>query len=168
MPPAGRELGAVRRGLHPKCRHSNVLSSPDNAASGLATANTHSAFAGPGPRLRDLVMPARVHGRAATRQPAHQGRVEIAADMTFMAGWIAEKECLGSCDGGDDDDRYQVDEMLNSLLPADADVPRHAARRERWARHIVRKKRPAIERVAAALLEQRTLDAAAVDRLIKG
>jgi hypothetical protein len=41
--------------------------------------------------------------------------------MTFMAGAESEVEILGSCRGGDDDDRYQIESMmLTGWRPSDS------------------------------------------------
>jgi hypothetical protein len=85
-----------------------------------------------------------------------------------MAGREAEEEILGSCSGGDDDDRYQVNLMLDSVLPQDADVPAVARRLRASTRHLVRRHRQAIERVAVLLIKHGTLDAEAIDAAIDG
>jgi hypothetical protein len=45
--------------------------------------------------------------------------------LTFLAGRIAEEECLGEYD-----DRGQINCTLDDLLPPDADVPHYADRLE--------------------------------------
>jgi hypothetical protein len=66
----------------------------------------------------------------------YRGRI-----MTFMAGRAAEEEFLGSCAGGDRDDQRQIDLMLDSLLPSDADLLRYAQRLRGHTRTLVRARR---------------------------
>jgi ATP-dependent Zn protease len=87
--------------------------------------------------------------------------------ISCMAGAEAEEVCLGVCHGGDGNDRYQIDLMLDSFLPADADVPRYAKRLRSMTRWLVRRHRPAIERVANLLLERGQLEPAEINHAIR-
>ena len=88
--------------------------------------------------------------------------------LTYMAGAEAENVLLGSCQGGDGDDRDQIDLMANS---------RHADLKNKWKRNeprmrtitqaLVRKHRDKIENVAHALLEHRRLGPEDIDALIE-
>jgi ATP-dependent Zn protease len=91
----------------------------------------------------------------------YRGRI-----MTYMAGRAAEEEFLGSCTGMDEDDRRQIDLMLDDFLPSDADVPRYAQRLRRHTRTLVRRHRAAIARIAALLLERETLQPEEIERAL--
>ncbi len=99
--------------------------------------------------------------RGRGKDAATRGRI-----LTFMAGREAEEECLGSCRGGDGGDRRQIDLMLDSMLPPDADLPRYAARLRSKARWLARHHRPMIERVAQLLLAHGRLEATEIDQAI--
>jgi ATP-dependent Zn protease len=81
--------------------------------------------------------------------------------MELMAGREAELECIGHCQGGDGEDQYQIAVVLDSLVGHldDEALLLYAARLRARTRWLVRRHRDAIERVAAALLERRTLAA---------
>ena len=83
----------------------------------------------------------------ATRPHGTMKGVMLGRIICYMAGWLAEEECLRQCAGGDEDDHYQVDLMLASTLPDDADLTAYAARIERFGRAIVRRHKETIERV---------------------
>ncbi len=76
-----------------------------------------------------------------------------------MAGREAEEEIISFCRGGDGDDRYQIDLMLETMLPPDADLPSVAKRMRSMTRHLVHRHRGSIERVAELLLEHGKLSA---------
>jgi ATP-dependent Zn protease len=98
-------------------------------------------------------------------------QVMLGRIMSFMAGREAEEEVFGACAGGDEDDEYQVDLMLNSLLPPDIELSRYRLYHQRLCRHtrgLVRRHRAKIERVAALLLEHKTLKAEDIDRAVRG
>ena len=84
--------------------------------------------------------------------------------LAMMAGCEAEEECLGFCEGGDGEDRYQIALMLDVLPGADT----KEARMRRFARTLVRRHRAAIERVAHALMDLDELDAEGIARLVQG
>jgi ATP-dependent Zn protease len=84
--------------------------------------------------------------------------------LAYMAGCEAEKMCLGRSRVGDADDRRQINLMFDSLLPRDADIVRIAQRMRATTRHLVRRHRATIERVAALLLQHRNLSPAQIDR----
>jgi ATP-dependent Zn protease len=88
--------------------------------------------------------------------------------MTYMAGRVAEEEFFDAAHVGDDDDCRQINFMFDSLLPSDADVPRYAARLRAFKRGLVKRHRPAIERVAAALLERKTLQPDGIEQAMVG
>lgn len=83
--------------------------------------------------------------------------------IALMAGRLAEEECLGFCHGGDREDRNQIDLILDSMLPEDANVPAYYRRLERFGRAIVHRHRSTIEHVAELLLAHKHLDAKAID-----
>ncbi len=86
--------------------------------------------------------------------------------IAFMAGAEAEVECLGACQGGDGDDRWQVTLMLDSLLPAGADPSGYEDRLRRFTRALVRRHRGKIEAVAQRLLEQEHASGDELDAMI--
>jgi hypothetical protein len=99
--------------------------------------------------------------RRAMHASAIKGRI-----LAFMAGRAAEEECIGHCRGGDGDDRHQIDLMLDSRSPADADIARIERRLRSMARQLVRRHRIMIERVAAELLEHTAVDGERLDALV--
>ena len=88
--------------------------------------------------------------------------------MTYMAGRAAEEEFFGYCAGGDGDDQRQIDLMLDSLLPSDADVPRYAQRLRGHTRTLVRRHRARIARVAGLLMERKTLQSEEIEQALAG
>ncbi len=95
------------------------------------------------------------------------GTVLLGRALMQMAGAEAEAECLGHCEGGDDDDRYRIACILDDIGPAEAEAfHRFEARLRQWTRTLVRRHRPAIEKVAAELIARETLTRRKVDRLI--
>ena len=88
------------------------------------------------------------------------GTVYRARIMAFMAGSEAEAELLGSCQGGDGDDLYQVALMAEQLERCDLE------RLRRMTRMLVRRHRDRIERVAAALLAEQDLSGERIDELV--
>ena len=85
-------------------------------------------------------------------------------------GGETENELLGRCQGGDGDDRREIEFMAKS---DDANLPdeqwqSYEPRMRRQVRRLVRKHRAAIERVAAALLERGKLEASEIDGLLVG
>ena len=79
--------------------------------------------------------------------------------IAFMAGAEAEAELLGAAEGGDDDDRYQIDLMAEQLDRYDFD------RLRAMTRMLVRRHRHRIKRVAETLLAERTLSGERIDWL---
>lgn len=71
-------------------------------------------------------------GRGNELRSIMRGRI-----MTYMAGAEAEREFYGNCRGGDGDDRWQIDLMLDSLLRPDADAARYATRLRGFTRGLV-------------------------------
>ena len=82
----------------------------------------------------------------------------------YMAGAEAEVALLGSTQGGDADDRYQIELMAEELVGAGT-WNRIEPRLRRMTQMLVRRHRLLIERVAAALLEKRTLSREELDGL---
>ncbi|HVX57602.1 MAG TPA: hypothetical protein VHA37_07780 [Candidatus Saccharimonadales bacterium] len=98
----------------------------------------------------------------------HRGYDEAmrARIMTYMAGSMAEEECLGACHDGDGDDQMQVDLMLDSLLPAGVALEPYAARLKLRLRGIIRRHKASIEHLAAQLLERGTLSPMEVEQIL--
>jgi hypothetical protein len=97
--------------------------------------------------------------------------------MTLMAGAESEVEILGSCRGGDDDDRYQIQSMMltrwcpipNYGEPGDEAGIRYERRMRARKRGLVRRHRDKIRRVANVLLMliRRTLSGDEVEAVIR-
>jgi ATP-dependent Zn protease len=85
--------------------------------------------------------------------------------MTFMAGVEAEIAINGHTEGGDGDDRYQIDLMLERLHPS-ADMEKIERRLRAMTRMLIRRHRAKIERVTKALLAKKTLSARQLDKLV--
>lgn len=105
------------------------------------------------------------HGKYRDVSSVFRGRI-----ITFMAGREAEIELLGACGGGDDDDCHQVALMGEQLdYPGAGKDPhawdRYEARLRTQTRKVVRRHRAKIERVAKALLRDRTLAGPEIDLL---
>jgi ATP-dependent Zn protease len=83
--------------------------------------------------------------------------------IAFMAGAEAEQVLLGATQGGDGDDRDQIELMADEL---DGSWSRIEPRLRAMTRMLVRRHRARIERVAAALLERRTLSREELDHLV--
>ena len=81
----------------------------------------------------------------------NDGAVYRARIIAYMAGTEAEAELLGAAQGGDGDDRYQIDMMAEQLDRYDLD------RLRAMTRMLVRRHRHRIEGVAATLLTERKL-----------
>jgi hypothetical protein len=81
----------------------------------------------------------------------------------YMAGAEAEAMLLGATRTGDGDDRYQIGLMAEQL--DDGDPLKREARLRAMTRMLVRRHRNRIERVADALLTERTLSAEKIDEL---
>ena len=86
--------------------------------------------------------------------------------IAFMAGAEAEIECLGSCRGGDGDDRWQIALMLESLLPAGVDPSGCENRLRRFTRALVRRHRGKLEAVAQRLLKQEHASKSELDAMV--
>lgn len=92
--------------------------------------------------------------------------------MSFMAGREAEVEIIGECQGGDGDDRYQAELMLEQLdipdqrEPGDGALERYEARLRKRCLALVRRHRLKIERVATVPMSRRALSAEEIDALI--
>ena len=86
--------------------------------------------------------------------------------MTYMAGAEAERELLGRCQEGDEDDRYQINLMVEELHPGADWVRRLEPRLRAMTRMLVRRHRVLIERTAEALLKRKTISAKELDKII--
>jgi hypothetical protein len=85
--------------------------------------------------------------------------------ISSMAGAEAEVACLGSTQGSDGDDRYQI-ELMAEELEGGGSWSRIEPRLRAMTRMLVRRHRVLIERVAAALLERKTLSREELDALV--
>jgi ATP-dependent Zn protease len=96
----------------------------------------------------------------------NQDAVWHARIMSFMAGAEAEVVLLGSAQGDDGEDRYQIDLMADQLDNIElADWIRLEARLRALTRALIRRHRKRIERVAEALLAKGSLSGKAIDEL---
>jgi ATP-dependent Zn protease len=96
----------------------------------------------------------------------HDNAVWHARIISCMAGAEAEAVLLGSTEGGDGDDRYQIELIAKELLDCDAaQWVRHEARLRAMTRMLIRRHRDRIERVADALLADGELSAEQIDLL---
>ena len=100
-----------------------------------------------------------------------RGKVRFTPDLAmvgrvlaYMAGAEAERVVLGKAGRGDGEDRRQIAWMLEDIGPVDPD--RYEQRLRQMTRMLVRPHHERIERVAAALVAQRTLSATALDALV--
>ena len=98
-------------------------------------------------------------GRWRDRSSIVLGRI-----ITYMAGRAAEEELLGYCEGGDGDDQFQIEMMLETI--GRDDDPGFRARLVAMTRMLVRRHTRTIEAVAAALLDRGKLDRSAIASLI--
>ena len=145
----------IGRVLKQVCGQASILPDPDEGEAGHAIiADPHETFVY---WLDDL-------GRLRSGDllvSIMRGRI-----MAYMAGRAAEEEFFGDCAGGDGDDRRQIDLMLASLLPSDADVPHYAQRLRGHTQTLVRRHRARIARVAALLMERKTLQPEEIERAL--
>ncbi len=95
-------------------------------------------------------------GKWRPRKSAWEGRI-----ITYMAGAEAEIEFYGHCVAGDGDDRDRIAEMIAKM-----DEEPREPRLRAMTRMLVRRHRTRIERVAKALLADRTLSAKNLDQLV--
>ena len=84
--------------------------------------------------------------------------------MTFMAGAEAEVALIGICKGGDDDDRDQIDQMLEEIGKNEDEAYEQKLRTK--TKGLVRRHRALIEIVAKALMEKRSLSAGEIDQIV--
>lgn len=97
--------------------------------------------------------------------------------IIYMAGAEAEIEVFGNCLGGDGPDRDQVLDALERvgvagpatahLVDSQANYERFEPRLRCWTRTLVKRHRAKIVRLAAALLERKTLNAEEIEALIR-
>lgn len=102
----------------------------------------------------------RRRGKVRTDDAALHGRI-----MAFMAGAESEVVILGSTQGGDGTDRYQI-VLMSEELTTGADWDRLEARLRAMTRTLIRRQRVLIERVADTLLPKGKLTAKQLDRLV--
>ena len=86
--------------------------------------------------------------------------------IVIQAGVVAEEVLLGSCEGGDGEDRRQAFMMAESLSAPDPDEL--LARLRRSCRYLVERKRGAIILIADRLKLAGTISAAEADSLVSG
>jgi ATP-dependent Zn protease len=93
--------------------------------------------------------------------------------IIWAAGAAAEIELLGSCEGGDGDDRYNITNVASSVLGEYAG-PEDDARWDRWyamidrqARHLVRRHRDKIEKLAHELMSRQTMSGQEIDAFLR-
>ena len=143
----------IGRALGLPCRHATIEPDYDEGSAGHGIIHSPDEIQRLWWKFEDV----------AHRTEAAAFRARI---LAYMAGCEAEKVCLGRRGrvGGDADDRRQIDLMFDILLPRHADTMRIAQRMRATTRHLVRRHRTTIERVAALLLRQRRLTAAQIDR----
>lgn len=87
-----------------------------------------------------------------------------------MAGAEAEDVIIGHCEGGDGQDRREIERIF---LTGETEIPRGRwevveARMRRQTRRIIRRHQSKIERVANALLARKTLQPNEVEEIIMG
>lgn len=85
--------------------------------------------------------------------------------MAYMAGAEAEVKILGATQGGDGDDRYQIELMSKEVKFRRHDWDHVEPRLRVMTRMLVRRHRARIERVADALLSEITLTGERIDKL---
>lgn len=85
--------------------------------------------------------------------------------ITYMAGVEGEMALLGSTNGGDGNDRYQIKMMAEELSNC-KDWTKLEPRLRAMTRMLVRRHKTLIERVANTLLRKTTLSGAQLDKLI--
>ena len=85
--------------------------------------------------------------------------------IAYKAGVEGEIELLGSTNGGDDDDRYQIEMMAEELTNC-KDWNKLEPRLRAMTRMLVRRHRALIKRVSNALLRKTTLSGVQLDKLI--
>lgn len=140
----GRILGMI-------CGGASIVADDDSAG--------HSICADP----LEIAPHWRERGRYRETKVIFRGRI-----LTYMAGAESERVIVGSCDGGDGDDRYQIELMAES---DDADLPldlwrRYEPRARRHCRRLVRRHRKTIEAVANLLMLDGRLTASEIDAVM--
>jgi hypothetical protein len=106
-------------------------------------------------------------GRFRNFETVVRGRI-----ITFMAGRAAELEFFGSCQGGDGDDQYQVDLMLDEAVSYSSDEERDNAvawcrpRLEAACARLTKRHRTKIERLVKALLDEGKLESYEINEII--
>jgi ATP-dependent Zn protease len=111
---------------------------------------------------------------ACERAWEKRGKVRYSLDValhaqiiTSMAGAEAEIVLLGQTDGGAGHDRLKIGIMAQNLsIPLEHFWERTEPRLRAFTRRLVLRHREPIERVAAALLEKKTLSGAELDKLV--
>jgi ATP-dependent Zn protease len=94
--------------------------------------------------------------------------IYIGRILTLMAGAEAERELLGTCNGGDGSDLDQIERAAVSSdgFSSHDEWKRYEPRMRRQVRRLVRKYRAKIEPVAQALIEREILSSEEVDQLV--
>jgi hypothetical protein len=101
--------------------------------------------------------------RGDTMHSIYIGRI-----LSIMAGPEAERELLGTCNGGDGSDLDQIEDAAYSSdgFPLHDKWKRYEPRMWRQVRRLVRKHRAKIELVAQKLVESGTLSKEYADQLV--
>jgi hypothetical protein len=86
--------------------------------------------------------------------------------ITYMAGVEGEMALLGSTNGGDGDDRYQIEMMAEQLSNCKDWNNKLEPRLRAMTRMLVRRHRALIERTANALYRKTTLSSVQLDKLV--
>jgi hypothetical protein len=86
--------------------------------------------------------------------------------ITYMAGVEGEMALLGSTNGGDGDDRYQIEMMAEQLSNCKDWNNKLEPRLRAMTRMLVRRHRALIERTANALYRKTTLSGVQLDKLV--
>lgn len=147
----GRKLGIV-------CGPATIVADDDSAG--------HSITADPWVTVQ--AWDVRERWRGDNYRSAMIGRI-----LAVMAGAEAERVLLGECEGGDEEDEYQVGMMIYSiggrLRPTgdeDADHDYFVGQLRRHCQRVVRRHWADIERVAEALRVRQTLAGDDLDRML--
>jgi hypothetical protein len=101
--------------------------------------------------------------RWRTKKTLMKGRI-----MAMMAGAEAEREFFGEGDLGDGEDRRQIFIMIEDTfgLESSLEIESREEFLRRWTRFFIRRHRDKIDKVAAALLVKRSLQAVEVNAII--
>jgi ATP-dependent Zn protease len=101
--------------------------------------------------------------RWRTQSTLMKGRI-----VAMMAGAEAEREFFGEGDFGDGEDRRQISMMINDTFGLESNIEIRSREEflRRWTRFFIRRHRDKFDKVAAALLVKRCLQAVEVNAII--